>query len=164
MPSWGPRKVIKSHGKVKGMELIRCTSVFDTEGRFAPTFDTAVKKKVEADQIIMAIGQTADLSFIGSKWSLKVNRGLVVADKQTQGTNIPGTFAGGDVTSGPSTVIEAIAAGRRAAWAIDLYLKGAEEQAEDKYKKTVEPFLTFNSRCLEKISRFKAPKLPISKF
>ena len=162
MPSWGPYRVLESDGKVRGMELVRCTSVFDNEGRFAPTFDNAVKEKVEADQIIMAVGQTTDLSFIDPEWSLKVERGLIVVDQETQGTNIPGVFAGGEVTSGPATVIEAIAAGQRAAVAMDLYLKGAGAQAEDKDEKTVKPFLKFNSEYLKRTSRVKMPKLPIS--
>ena len=112
MPSWGPYRVLESGGKVMGMELVRCTSVFNREGYFAPTYDNAVKKRVEADQIIMAVGQTADLSFINPKWSLKVEKGLIALDSGTQGTNMPGVFAGGEVTSGPATVIDAIASGK----------------------------------------------------
>lgn len=161
MPSRGPRRVLKSDGKVKGIELIRCTSVFDNEGNFAPTFDAAVKERVEADQIILAVGQRADLAFIDPAWSLDIKRGLVVVDKETQGTSIPGIFAGGDVASGPATVSEAIAAGRRAGWAIDLYLKGAREHAAGRYKKTVDPFLKFNPQWL-KMSRTETQMLPIA--
>ncbi len=63
MPSWGPHKVLKSHGKVVGMELIRCTSVYDKSGRFAPTYDENVKTTVEADVIVMAVGYATDLKF-----------------------------------------------------------------------------------------------------
>ena len=162
MPSWGPYKVLESNGKVRGMEMVRCTSVFDSEGRFAPTFDNAIKESVEADQIILAVGQTTDLSFVDPERSLKVEQGLIAVDQETQGTNIPGIFAGGEVTSGPATIIEAIAAGRRAAVAMDFYLKGVGAQAEDKGEKTVKPLLKFNSEYLKRTSRAKMPKLPVS--
>jgi NADPH-dependent glutamate synthase beta subunit-like oxidoreductase len=162
MPSWGPHRVLESGGKVKGIELVQCTSVLDSEGCFAPTFDNAVKETVEADQIIMAIGQTPDISFIDSRWSLNVSRGLMVADPETQQTNIPGVFAGGDGTIGPATVIEAIASGKRAAEAIDHYLKGAAAQAESKGERIAQPFLKFNSEYLQKTSRAEVPKLTIS--
>jgi len=162
MPSWGPCRVLTSDGKVRGMELVRCTSVFDKEGHFAPTFDDAVREAVEADQIIMAVGQTTDVSFIDAKWSLRVEQGLIVTDPETQGTSMPGVFAGGDVTSGPATVIAAIAAGRRAAAGIDLYLKGGEAQAENRYEEAAEPFLKFNPDYLRRTSRARMPVLPVS--
>jgi len=158
MPSRGPYRVLKADGKVSGIELVQCTSVFDDEGRFAPTFDYSIKERVQADQIIMAVGQRPDLSFIDPEWLLKVERGLIVVDRATQGTNIPGVFAGGEVTSGPATVPEAIAAGRRAAVAMDLYLRGGG-RAEDIGEKTVKSFLKFNSEYLKRTSRIKMPKL-----
>jgi NADPH-dependent glutamate synthase beta subunit-like oxidoreductase/CO/xanthine dehydrogenase FAD-binding subunit len=160
MPSWGPHRVLKSDGKVKGMELVRCTSVFDDQGRFAPTLDSTVRETVEADQIMMAVGYATDLSFIKPIKSLKVEQGLIMADPETQATKVPGVFAGGAVTHGPATVIEAIAAGKRAAVAMDAYLKGAK--AEDKDEKEVKPFLKFNSDYLKKTSRVEMPKRPVA--
>jgi len=160
MPSWGPHRVLKSDGKVKGMELVRCTSVFDDRGRFAPTLDSTVRETVEADQIMMAVGYATDLSFIKPIKSLKVEQGLIMADPETQATKVPGVFAGGAVTHGPATVIEAIAAGKRAAVAMDAYLKGAK--AEDKDEKEVKPFLKFNSDYLKKTSRVEMPKRPVA--
>lgn len=162
MTSWGPHRVLKSGGKVRGMELVRCTSVFDDQGCFAPTYDNAVKETVEADQIMMAVGYATDLSFIDPRSSLKVEQSLIVVNPETQATDVPGVFAGGSVTHGPATVIEAIAAGKRAALAMDVYLKRMETQAEDKAEKAVEPFLKFNSDYLKKTSRVKMPKLPVA--
>ncbi len=161
MTSWGPHRVLKSDGKVRGMELVRCTSVFDGQGRFAPTFDNAVKETVAADQIMMAVGYATDFSFIKPGSSLKVEQGLITADPETQATGVPGVFAGGSVTHGPATVIEAIASGKRAAAAMDVYLKG-KAKAEDKDEKTAEPFLRFNSDYLKKTSRVEMPKLPVA--
>jgi NADPH-dependent glutamate synthase beta subunit-like oxidoreductase/CO/xanthine dehydrogenase FAD-binding subunit len=161
MPSWGPHRVLKSEGKVRGMELVRCTAVFDDQCCFAPTFDSSVKETVEADQILMAVGYAADFSFIKPGSSLKIEQGSITIDPETQATGVPGVFAGGSVTHGPATVIEAIASGRRAAEAMDVYLKG-KTQAEDAVKKTAEPFLRFNSDYLKKTSRVTMPKRPVA--
>ena len=159
MNCWGPHRVLKSDGKVKGMELVRCTSVFDNQGCFAPTYDSGVKDTVEADQIMMAVGYAADLNFIGTGTSLKFERGLIKVDPETQATSVPGVFAGGAVTHGPATVIEAIAAGRRAAAAIDVYLKG---RTNEEVERKPQPFLKFNSAYLKKTSRVEMPKRPVA--
>ena len=162
MPSWGPLKVLESNGKVAGIELVRCTSVFDDECRFSPTFDRAVKQTIAADQIIMAVGQKTNFTFLDPELPLKIERDLIAVDEDTQETSIPGVFAGGDVTSGPATVIQAIAAGRRAAEAIDRYFKGVEKQEEEKDERRASPLLKFNSDYLIRTNRAKRQQLPIS--
>jgi NADPH-dependent glutamate synthase beta subunit-like oxidoreductase len=127
--SWGPDKIMGNDGKVSGLELVRCTSVFDDQGNFCPFFD-GNKKTVEADQVILAIGQASetafckDFCFLEDEGSLSVESGLIAIDKDTQQTEMKGVFAGGDAANGPATVIEAIATGRRGAISIDLYLGG----------------------------------------
>ncbi|MFP4642324.1 MAG: FAD-dependent oxidoreductase [Dehalococcoidia bacterium] len=160
MNCWGPNRVLKSGGKVTGMEFIRCTSVFDEQGRFAPTYDSSVKETVEADQIMMAVGYSSDFSYITPGSSLKVERGLIAVNSETQETNVPGIFAGGAITHGPATVIEAIASGRKAAEAMNAYLKGKAE-AEGKAEEMPEPFLKFNSDYLKETSRVEMPKRPV---
>lgn len=162
MTSWGPHKVLETKGKVTGMELIRCTSVFDSEGRFAPKFDPSVKTRVEADQIILAVGQTTDLSFIDPELPLKLQRGLIVAEPENQKTSVLGIFAGGDVTTGAADVIKAVAAGRRAALAMNHYLTGMAAKTEAMDKKPT-PLLKFNSEYLKKTRRITAQRIPISK-
>jgi NADPH-dependent glutamate synthase beta subunit-like oxidoreductase len=158
MPSWGPKRVLKSGDRVRGMELVRCTSVFDKQGRFAPTLDNNVKETVEADQIMMAVGYGTDLGFIKPLKSLKVERSLIIADPQTQETKEAGVFAGGAVTHGPATVIEAIAAGKRAAAAMNAYLGGREAKVEEDNS-----LLSFNNEYLKETSRVEMPKLPVAK-
>jgi NADPH-dependent glutamate synthase beta subunit-like oxidoreductase len=158
MPSWGPSKILKTKGKVSGMELVQCTSVFDSDGNFSPAFNHQVKQTIEADQIILAIGQKPIISYAGPL--LKVERDLIKVDPATQATNVASVFAGGDVTGGPASVITAIAAGRRAANSIDQYLKGKEREGEDEEK--VKSLARFNSDYLKKVSRVKVPELPIS--
>lgn len=116
LPSFGPHRIVEEQGRITGLELIRCTSVFDDACLFNPTFDSNEKQTIEADQIILAIGQSTDLSFAGD--DLKTRRGLIVIDEETRKTSLKHVLAGGDVTSGPSSVIQAIAAGRKAAFSI----------------------------------------------
>jgi NADH-quinone oxidoreductase subunit F len=76
--------------------------------------------------VIPAVSQECDLSYVqGENTAALGGRGRTIAvDPRTFATSLPGLFAGGDVTTGPATVIEAIAAGRKAATTIDRYLKG----------------------------------------
>ena len=119
LPSWGPQRVVERDGVLAGMELVRCTSVFDKDGRFAPAFDPAVTTVFEADQVLVAIGQAADLAYAGP--ALRTERGMIVIDGMTGATSLEGVFAGGDVTGERATVVQAMAAGQRAAISIDAY-------------------------------------------
>jgi NADPH-dependent glutamate synthase beta subunit-like oxidoreductase len=127
--SWGPHKIAGNNGVVSGIELVRCTSVFDDHGAFSPVFDET-KKHLDTSQVILAIGQTAEIEFCqGFGFAedyddIPVKDGLISARSDTQATAAAGVFAGGDSVSGPSTIIEAIAAGRRAAVHIDKHLGG----------------------------------------
>ncbi len=115
-PSFGPNKIIESNGSISGMEVVSCTSVFDETGRFNPSFDNSNTKTIEADQIILAIGQATDISY--TMGQVENNNGWIVIDEETRATNIKGVYAGGDLTTGPASVIHAIAAGRKTAFSI----------------------------------------------
>ncbi|RPI74707.1 MAG: hypothetical protein EHM45_17675 [Desulfobacteraceae bacterium] len=123
MPAWGPHRILGDGKKVSGVELVQCTSVFDEQGAFCPAFGE-LEETVAADQVILAIGQAADLSAITGNEKIRCERGLVVVDPQSQQTNLAWVFAGGDVSKGPGAVIEAIAASRKAAAAMDRFLGG----------------------------------------
>ena len=123
-PSWGPRRIL-GDGRVKGIELVRCTSVFNEEGKFNPSFDESTTTTIETDTVIMAIGQASDLSLLGEASKIEATRGgTIKVDDATLETDADGIFAGGEVVSGPTSVVEAIAAGRKAAISIDKYLGG----------------------------------------
>ncbi|MBW2033501.1 MAG: FAD-dependent oxidoreductase [Deltaproteobacteria bacterium] len=123
-PSWGPKRVISEHGSVVGVEFVQCVSVFDDEGRFNPSFNEESTQIVETDRIIISVGQAPDMSFLSKDSKLeRALWGALVVDENTLSTNIPGIFAGGDFTTGPTYVIRAIASGRRAALAIEKYLQ-----------------------------------------
>jgi NADPH-dependent glutamate synthase beta subunit-like oxidoreductase/NAD-dependent dihydropyrimidine dehydrogenase PreA subunit len=120
--SWGPKRILGDGKKVSGVEFKRCVSVFDEEGRFKPVYDESKTKKLDADTVILAIGQATELSFLGEE--VNIVRGVVVVDPMTMKTNLPGVFAGGDVVSGPASVLEAIVAGKVAAASIIQSLTG----------------------------------------
>ena len=87
--------------------------------------------------VILAIGEKPDLSFLETrKFNLTLNNRIEV-NPFTLMTNVPGVFAGGDVVSGPATVIEAIAAGRKAALSIDKYLRGQSMECEELMPHTI---------------------------
>jgi len=123
MPARGPARIIGENGRVQRLELIRCTSVFDADGRFNPTFGEETET-VPADHVILAIGQTADLAFVGGNGSLEVTGDLIHIDEDTLATSLDGVFASGEAADGPGSLIEAIAAGKQAARSIDRFLGG----------------------------------------
>jgi len=120
-----PSRITHKDGRVTGIEFTHCVCVFDDEGCFNPTCDLEDTRFVDADNVIISIGQAADMSFLDADSQLERELwGTLVVDTNTLATNIPGVFAGGDFTTGPTFVIRAIASGRRAAIAINKYLTG----------------------------------------
>lgn len=124
-PSRGPLKIITHNGKVSGLATRKVKSVFDAEGRFNPTFEEEPGEVIEADTIILCIGQSADFGFLKDIPELKLTKqGLVEIDPVTKQTSVPYIFASGDVAEGAKLFIHAIASGQRAAISIDEYLRG----------------------------------------
>jgi NADH-quinone oxidoreductase subunit F len=100
----------------------------DDSGRPRPVPLKGSEFTLEADAAIMAVGQSVESS---TAPGYEVDRrGRVLADKRTAQTSRPGVFAAGDVVTGPATVIEAIAAGRRVAISVDRYLGGSGDIGE----------------------------------
>lgn len=125
-PSWGPNEIIGQDGRARGVKLQKCLSVFDETGRFAPKFDGEFTE-TDADWVIIAIGQRSDFEFLKDDDPLwEPSKRFVQADKLTLQTNIDWVFAGGDMVSGPASVVEAVAHGHEAAESIDRYLSGAD--------------------------------------
>jgi len=136
MPSWGPGRILEEGGTITGVELVRCTSVFDEQGNFRPTFAN-LRETVKTEQVILAIGQASDLSRIDLKGEVLVENDCIVYDTETLQTGMRGLFVGGDVAKAPGTIIDAIAAGRRAASSIDTYLGGDGDISESGMGNTV---------------------------
>jgi len=122
--SWGPKRVVGDSRRVEGIELVRCLSVFDDAGKFNPSFDEKTTRFMEADMVIFAIGESTDLSVLPR--GMKTNNHHIVADPVTLETNLPGVFGAGVAVTGPGSVVEAIASGKKAAVSIDRYLRGKD--------------------------------------
>jgi len=110
---WGPRSIRLAGGAVAGVDLVRCSAVFDESGAFCPTLDESVTDFVAADKVILAVGQRVDREWFGD--------GSAPGDGADQGVVVCG-----DAESGPATVVEAIASGRRAAASVHRLLTGAD--------------------------------------
>jgi formate dehydrogenase beta subunit len=124
---WGPKEIVGEDGAVTGLKVRRCLTVFDENGRFNPAFSDE-EKIISCDSVILAIGQQADLSYIGNEDGVQVTpRGILKIDEELR-TTAPGVFAGGDVAFGPRILVEAVANGHRSARSIHLYLSGRTEK------------------------------------
>jgi NADH-quinone oxidoreductase subunit F len=120
-----PTRIIHENWEVKGLECVRMIpGEADETGRRRPLPVEGSEFSVELDMVIPAVGQAPDLSFLTEDTKLeRVRWGLLRVNPNNLSTNVPGIFAGGDFVAGPTTVIQAIASGRRAAIAIDKYLR-----------------------------------------
>jgi formate dehydrogenase beta subunit len=124
--SWGAKRILVNENQnVTGMELIRCTSVFDQDGRFNPSFDQSTTKAMSADMIVFAIGQAPDLKGFGDIDSLRLTKsGVLEVNNSTLETGVEGVFACGDIMKGPGSIVDAVALGRKASVVVDKYLGG----------------------------------------
>lgn len=96
----------------------------DSSGRRRPIPVAGSEFKMEVDNVVLALGQGPNPLVPATTPGLEVSKkGTIVVDEETGATSIPGVFAGGDIVTGAATVIEAMGAGKRAARAIDDYLK-----------------------------------------
>jgi formate dehydrogenase (NADP+) beta subunit len=160
--SWGPQRIVSDNGKIKGLELIHCVSVFDDQCVFNPSFG-GIRQTVEGDQVILAVGRSCDLSFLGPDQEIQVKSGRIVVEEATQETGMKGVYAGGDVVSGPGSLIHAIAAGRKAASAMDIALGGSGDIEEVLVAKGVPGRHLDRHESFASWPREKVPELALEK-
>jgi len=127
-----PTRIVNDDWKVTGLQCVRMRlGEPDASGRRRPVPVSDSEFFAPADTVIAAVGQAPDLSFLPADSALERTRWERLAvDANRLVTSVPGVFAGGDFVSGPGMVIEAIAAGRRGAIAIDKYLRGDTSRVE----------------------------------
>ena len=123
------------------MTGVRCKEMalgdYDKSGRRRPVAGHNPDFVVEADTVIAAIGQTLDAAAVLDGTPVELNRwDYLAADPDTGQTSVDWVFAGGDAATGPSSVVEAIGAGERAAAGIDEFLTGANHAF---WRRDVEP-------------------------
>ncbi|MGA1840139.1 MAG: FAD-dependent oxidoreductase [bacterium] len=122
--SWGPKCIKAKEGSSCALETVAVKSVFDEKGFFNPTFCEDKSSVIEGDIVIIAIGQTTDLSFLSNYDMKLVQKGKIIIDPISMATQETGIFACGEVVTGPGMAVEAMASGRQAAFSIHHYLQG----------------------------------------
>ena len=123
-PAFGPAEFLGTDSAVSGVSLRRVKEITtDADGRIKPVYAADPPVLMGAEAVIVAVGQAPDQGFLAGADGLSVDaRGYIVTDPETLATNLPGVYAGGDIVC-LDTAVTAIAAGRRAAVAIDKYLR-----------------------------------------
>jgi len=123
-----PLGLVEEKGKLTGVRFGRMSlGEFDKSGRRRPVASKGAELVIAADMLIAAIGQSLDAAACIDGVTLKLNeREYLATDPVTGQTSVEWVFAGGDAASGPSSVIEAIAAGERAAVGMDRLMSGEE--------------------------------------
>jgi NADH-quinone oxidoreductase subunit F len=123
-----PVEIVARNGRVCGIKCQTMTlGEFDRSGRRRPKAAAEEPFVVPADQVITAIGQKLEPAALIDGLAVSLNKdGFIAADPLTGRTSLDWLYSGGDAALGPSSVVEAVAGGERAAVAIDAQLTGAE--------------------------------------
>ncbi|MGI5077741.1 FAD-dependent oxidoreductase [Treponema maltophilum] len=122
--SWGPKRIISKDGKVTGIELKKCVSVFDKDKKFNPKYDENETITVDADCVLLSVGQSIDWGGLLTDSAVVLNRNNTAqADSFTYQTAQSDVFVGGDAYTGPKFAIDAIAAGKQAAISIHRFVQ-----------------------------------------
>jgi len=116
--SWGPLTFSGKNGAVSGVEFQRCLQAYDACGTFQPLFDSCELLPLEAETVIIAIGQAPDRALL-EKIRLKSED----VDPLTLQFSDEVIFMAGDVLSGSTSVVESMATGREAAESVSRFLK-----------------------------------------
>ncbi|MFA5308885.1 MAG: indolepyruvate ferredoxin oxidoreductase subunit alpha [Dehalococcoidales bacterium] len=159
----GPSKVVVKNDKVAGLECVKMQlGEPDASGRRRPVPVKGSESVVETGLIIAAVGEEPDLAFMGGEMAAAVNGAFIQADPLTLATNVKGVFAGGDAVTGAATVIQALAAGRKAAKSIDKYFKGEPLDQGREGEEVFESKLIIDTWDVAKESRAAVPVLPVA--
>ncbi len=132
-----PKRIIVKEGKVIGLECLRMKlGEPDSSGRRRPIPIEGSEFIVDVNMVIPAIGERPDISYLQNVDRIQVTKEeTIVVDRESFMTNLPGVFAGGDVVTGPATVVEAMAAGKKAAKTIEEYVSTGKIKMEYKLKR-----------------------------
>jgi formate dehydrogenase beta subunit len=163
-PSLGPKQFVGRDGKLAGLEVVKCISVFDESKRFNPKFAAGTEFVIPCDTVILAIGQASDLSFLKPEDGIETTRqGTLKINADTLMTTAAGIFAAGDIAFGPRLIINAVADGKKAAIEIDKFLRGPDWKPKDKYVQITVLNHHEMAAHYDEYSRLDVPALPIER-
>ena len=152
-----PMRILGKRGRVTGIEMIKMRlGEADDDGRRRPEPVADSRFVIDCETVLPAIGQIASTEVAADA---RISDGRIFADPAAFQTSLTGVFAGGDVVTGGSTVIEAVAHGQRAAVAIDRYLGGTGMLPLDLLVSTNRPS---DEKLMESASRLEEPMLPVA--
>jgi heterodisulfide reductase subunit A-like polyferredoxin len=117
----GTTRIEAPGGKAASVVFRACTSVFDEYRKFDPLYDDSAITSLQADTVILAMNQGVQSSGFG----LELRPGGRIRADASQSTSVAGIFAAGDAVLGPSSVVDSIAQGHKAAESIDAFIRGA---------------------------------------
>ena len=123
---WGPKEVQTENGKAANIAFVKCLSVKDESGRFAPVYDENTVQMAPCGTVLYCIGQKAEWKTLLAGTQVEFNpNGTAKADPVTYQTAEPDIFVGGDAYTGQKFAIDAIAAGKQGAISLHRYVQGA---------------------------------------
>ena len=124
---WAPKRILGEGGKVTGIELMRCLSVRDAQGKFTPVYDESETITVPCSNVLVAIGQRSDYGTLLSGTAAETADGRIIEhDKVTFQSAEADIFVGGDCATGPMYTIDAIATGREGAMSIHRFVNAGQ--------------------------------------
>ncbi len=151
-----PNRFFAENGRLARMECIKMElGEPDASGRPRPIPIQGSEFTTSVVTVIAALGQVPETDFIKELGASLSRRGTIEVDPETQATDTEGVFAGGDVVTGPAFVIDAIAAGKKAARSIEQYLKGEPLEGEEEGK---EPEKLSEEEIEDRRKRFPSEK------
>ncbi|MBD3184370.1 NADH-quinone oxidoreductase subunit NuoF [Candidatus Poribacteria bacterium] len=160
-----PKRIIAENGQLKAVEFIKTElGEVDDSGRRRPIPVPDSEYTVELDTLVLGIGETAALEFLGEGHGINISKiGTIEVDRETYATNVYGIFAGGDVVTAPNNAVEAMASGKIAAEMIDKYLR-REKMVRDynvSRPSIFVPPVELSEQEIEQEGRVSMPHLPV---
>ncbi len=157
-----PVEILGGGGRVTG---IRCQRMrlgdVGADGRRRPEPIPGSEYDIEADHVVMAIGQRPNSAVLGIQGlDIDSDEAVIGADPLTLETSVPGIFAGGDCVTGPNNVVEAVAAGLRAAVSIDRFLRGRNLRKGRDLEKPKPIDVDVREREASYLKRARMPSIP----
>ncbi|MBI5136846.1 MAG: FAD-dependent oxidoreductase [Nitrospirae bacterium] len=160
----GPQRYVRDDdGNLVGIEFKTVASIFDAQGRFAPSFIEGTETVWETDEIILAVGQMADTAFLKGEDDRVVQAapGVIKSDPKTYQTSAPDVFITGDVATGPKLFIDGVSHGHKVARSIHQILSG--KSIEIHPHAVMRPMTQYETvQRYEAIQRRGEPHLPLA--
>jgi NADPH-dependent glutamate synthase beta subunit-like oxidoreductase/ferredoxin len=123
LPRQALKRVLNRDGEIVAVELMAVVSVFDDAGRFRPTYNPSHVRTLNADMVILSVGQAGDRSWARGVSVRTDERGRILADRETHLTTHPRIFLAGESLRGPGSAIQAVADGHRVAQIVTRFME-----------------------------------------